>query len=40
VGGYRDYFDEQTLATMDHMIEERLSPSFGYTGQRLSTAQL
>jgi hypothetical protein len=33
VGGYRDYFDEQTLAKMDSMTEERLSPSFGYTGQ-------
>jgi hypothetical protein len=32
VGGYRDYFDEQTLAKMDSMTEERLSPSFGYTG--------
>jgi hypothetical protein len=31
VGGYRDYFDEQTLAAMDRMTEERLSPSFGYT---------
>lgn len=34
VGGYRDYFDEPTLAEMDRMTEERLSPSFGYTGQR------
>lgn len=33
VGGYRDYFDEQTLARMDRMTEERLSPSFGYTGR-------
>lgn len=34
VGGYRDYFDEQTLAAMDRMTEERLSPSFGYTRPR------
>ncbi len=32
VGGYRDYFDEQTVTTMDRFTEERLSPSFGYTG--------
>lgn len=41
VGGYRDYFDEQTLAKMDRMTEEHLSPLFGYTGQDWfdSTAQ-
>jgi hypothetical protein len=30
VGGWRDYFDESQAAAIDLMVEEHLSPSFGY----------
>jgi alcohol sulfotransferase len=30
VGGYRDYFDDQQVATIDAMLESRPSPPFGY----------
>ena len=39
VGGYRDYFDQRTLATMDRMTDDRLSPSFGYNGPVGSAAK-
>lgn len=32
VGGYRDYFDEATLAEIDAYVAERLDPSYGYGG--------
>jgi hypothetical protein len=31
VGGYRDYFDDEQIAVIDAMVNERLSPAFGYT---------
>ena len=31
VGGYRDYFDDEQVAVVDRLIEERLDPMFGYT---------
>jgi hypothetical protein len=30
VGGYRDYFEDQEVAAIDRMVEERLLPGFGY----------
>jgi hypothetical protein len=30
VGGYRDYFDEGEIAEMEGLVEERLSPIYGY----------
>ncbi len=30
VGGYRDYFDDDQVATLDAYVRERLSPVFGY----------
>jgi hypothetical protein len=32
VGGYRDYFDEETLSKMDSIVESQLDPMFGYVG--------
>ena len=32
VGGYRDYFDDQQVATLDRMVQEGLDPKFGYSG--------
>jgi hypothetical protein len=31
VGGYRDYFDDEQIATMQRLAAERLDPMFGYT---------
>jgi hypothetical protein len=31
VGGYRDYFDDEQVAVVDRLVEERLDPVFGYT---------
>ena len=33
VGGYRDYFDDGEIAQIDRLVEEQLSPVFGYAGQ-------
>ena len=33
VGGYRDYFDDGQLATIDAMVEETMLPDFGYGGK-------
>lgn len=33
VGGYRDYFTDEQAAKIDELLESRLSPIFGYTGQ-------
>jgi hypothetical protein len=30
VGGYRDYFDDEQVARIDQLVEEKLSPVFGY----------
>jgi hypothetical protein len=30
VGGYRDYFDDEQIAVIDAMVNERLTPAFGY----------
>lgn len=30
IGGYRDYFSPHTIARMDAMVRERLSPVYGY----------
>jgi len=30
VGGYRDYFDDEQAARIDELVEEKLSPVFGY----------
>ncbi|MBC7132405.1 MAG: sulfotransferase domain-containing protein [Roseovarius sp.] len=30
VGGYRDYFDDAQIATIDRLIAERLDPVYGY----------
>jgi hypothetical protein len=30
VGGYRDYFDDEQVATIDNMVNTRLSGVFGY----------
>jgi hypothetical protein len=37
VGGYRDYFDDEQVATIDEMVNTRLSGVFGYATQE-STA--
>jgi hypothetical protein len=31
VGGYRDYFDDEQIATIDAIVNENLLPVFGYT---------
>jgi hypothetical protein len=31
VGGYRDYFDDEQVASIDAYVNERLLPGFGYT---------
>jgi len=36
VGGYRDYFDDTQIATMDALVAERLDPVFEYTGRGTS----
>jgi len=33
VGGYRDYFDDEQIATLDAMVDEQLTAGFGYTSQ-------
>jgi hypothetical protein len=30
VGGYRDYFDDEQVARIDELVNEKLSPAFGY----------
>lgn len=30
VGGYRDYFDDEQVSRIDALVEEKLSPVFGY----------
>jgi hypothetical protein len=30
VGGYRDYFDDEQVARIDELVDEKLSPVFGY----------
>lgn len=32
VGGYRDYFDDDQIATLEQIIDGQLDPLFGYTG--------
>ncbi|MBW2499988.1 MAG: sulfotransferase domain-containing protein [Deltaproteobacteria bacterium] len=34
VGGYRDYFDEETCAALEARVAEVLGPAFGYTAAR------
>jgi hypothetical protein len=36
VGGYRDYFDDTQIATMDALVAERLDPVFEYAGHGTS----
>ena len=31
VGGYRDYFDDEQVAAIDALVNEKLLPAFGYT---------
>lgn len=38
VGGYRDYFDDEQAARIDELLESRLSPVYGYTGQSSDAA--
>ncbi len=33
VGGYRDYFDDEQIAVIDAMVDERLLPAYGYTSK-------
>lgn len=40
VGGWRDYFDEDQAATIDALVNERLSPVFGYTPTTPKVANL
>jgi hypothetical protein len=35
VGGYRDYFDDDEAARIDEMIQERLSPFYGYDASEI-----
>jgi Sulfotransferase domain len=35
VGGYRDYFDDDQLATIDALVQSTLSPVFGYQQEPL-----
>jgi hypothetical protein len=32
VGGYRDYFTDEELASIDGLVATTLSPAFGYGG--------
>ena len=34
VGGYRDYFTAEQAAELEALVQERLSPAFGYTPVR------
>ncbi|HFD79115.1 MAG TPA: sulfotransferase [Gammaproteobacteria bacterium] len=38
VGGYRDYFDDEQVARIDALVDERLSDVFGYSGEASSSA--
>ena len=38
VGGYRDYFDDDQIATIDQLVETRLNPIFGYSVASPSSA--
>jgi len=31
VGGYRDYFSREQVAELEQLVNDRLSPVFGYT---------
>jgi hypothetical protein len=33
VGGYRDYFDDEQIATLDALVDEQLKPVYGYTSE-------
>jgi len=33
VGGYRDYFDDDQIAVIDGLVDERLLPAYGYTSK-------
>jgi hypothetical protein len=33
VGGYRDYFDDEQIATLDAIVDQHLTAGFGYTSQ-------
>lgn len=33
VGGYRDYFDDDQIALIDALVDERLLPAYGYTSK-------
>lgn len=37
VGGYRDYFDDEQVARIDALVDEKLSPVFGYGTAREGT---
>jgi len=36
VGGYRDYFDDEQIAVIDAIVDERLLPAYGYTSKESS----
>jgi hypothetical protein len=36
VGGYRDYFSEEQIATIDARVDARLLPGFGYTSAEIA----
>ena len=38
VGGYRDYFDDEQVARIDELVDEKLSPVFGYGSARKENA--
>jgi hypothetical protein len=39
VGGYRDYFDDEQIRSMDELVSERLDPVFGYHKPPTATEQ-
>ena len=39
VGGYRDYFDDEQVAAIDALVDERLLPAFGYTSAEQAAGQ-
>jgi hypothetical protein len=39
VGGYRDYFSDAQLETLDAMVDRDLLPQIGYTSQETGRAQ-
>ncbi|HHH35446.1 MAG TPA: sulfotransferase [Gammaproteobacteria bacterium] len=39
VGGYRDYFEDREIETIERLVNDRLAPAFGYTAAERTPAE-